>query len=62
MVGATARERVHVEEGAKRIRVYVAGELVADTIRPMLVWESPHYPTYYIPAVDVQCRAAPPRR
>jgi uncharacterized protein (DUF427 family) len=44
---------VRVEQGAKRVRAYLAGELVADTTRPLLVWESPHYPTYYFPASDL---------
>jgi uncharacterized protein (DUF427 family) len=47
------RGRVRVERGAKRIRAYLAGELVADTTRPLLVWEKPYYPTYYFPAADV---------
>jgi uncharacterized protein (DUF427 family) len=47
------RGRVRVERGAKRIRAYLAGELVADTTRPLLVWEKPQYPTYYFPAADV---------
>ena len=45
-----ARGRVRVERGAKRIRVYLGGELVADTTEPLLVWEKPYYPTYYFPA------------
>jgi uncharacterized protein (DUF427 family) len=48
------RGRVRVESGAKRIRAYLGGELVADTTRPLLVWEKPYYPTYYIPAADVR--------
>jgi len=49
-----ARGRVRVELGAKRIRAYLGGELVADTTRPLLVWEKPNYPTYYFPAADVR--------
>jgi len=45
---------VRVEQGSKRIRAYLGGELVADTTRPMLVWEKPYYPTYYFPAADVR--------
>jgi uncharacterized protein (DUF427 family) len=45
---------VRVEQGAKRIRAYLGGELVADTIRPLLVWEKPQYPTYYFPLADVR--------
>jgi uncharacterized protein (DUF427 family) len=35
------------------VRTYLGGELVADTRRPLLVWESPHYPAYYLPLDDV---------
>jgi uncharacterized protein (DUF427 family) len=45
---------VRVEQGRKRVRAYVGGELVADTVRPLLVWERPYYPTYYFPAIDVR--------
>jgi uncharacterized protein (DUF427 family) len=45
---------IRVEHGAKRIRAYLGGELVADTTRPMLVWETRFYPTYYFPAEDVR--------
>jgi uncharacterized protein (DUF427 family) len=49
-----ARGRIRIEPGAKRLRTYLGGELVADTIRPLLVWEVPHYPTYYFPVADVR--------
>jgi uncharacterized protein (DUF427 family) len=49
-----ARGRGRVEQGAKRIRAYLGGQLVADTTRPLLVWEKPYYPTYYFPAADVR--------
>ena len=48
------RGRVRVEPGAKRVRAYLAGEVVVDTIRPLLVWEKPYYPTYYFPVADVR--------
>jgi len=44
---------VRVERGSKRVRVYLNGELVADTRTPFLVWEIPYYPAYYIPLADV---------
>ena len=50
----SARGAVRVEHGAKRIRAYLGGHLVADSIRPLLVWEVPYYPTYYFPAADVR--------
>jgi len=46
--------RVRVEQGTKRVRAYLGGEVVADTIRPRLVWEVPHYPAYYFPVEDVR--------
>ncbi|HEV2348074.1 MAG TPA: DUF427 domain-containing protein [Actinocrinis sp.] len=53
------RGRVRVEEGRKRVRTYFEGRLVADTLRPHLVWESPYYPTYYFPAEDVKAQLVP---
>jgi len=53
------RGSVRVEQGAKRVRVYLAGRLVADTRRPFLVWEIPYYPTYYLPLADVLAELAP---
>jgi len=50
----TVRGRVRVEHGAKRVRAYLGGEQVADTTRPLLVWEKPYYPTYYFPIDDVR--------
>ena len=47
------RGRITVEPSAKRVRAYLGGELVADTTAPLLVWEKPYYPTYYVPLDDV---------
>ena len=49
-----ARGRIRIEPGAKRVRAYLGGEVVADTIRPVLVWEKPYYPAYYFPVADVR--------
>jgi uncharacterized protein (DUF427 family) len=46
--------RVRVEQGAKRVRAYLGGQVVADTTRPRLVWEVPYYPAYYFPLADVR--------
>ena len=48
------RGRIRLETGAKRVRAYLGGELVADTARPVLVWEKPYYPAYYFPLDDVR--------
>ena len=45
---------VRIEHAAKRVRTYLGGEPIADTARPLLVWEIPYYPTYYFPATDVR--------
>jgi uncharacterized protein (DUF427 family) len=47
------RGSVRTEPSAKRVRVYLSGRLVADTSRPLLVWEVPYYPAYYFPVGDV---------
>jgi uncharacterized protein (DUF427 family) len=53
-VADSSGERLRIERSRKRVRVYLAGELVADTTRPFLVWEIPYYPAYYLPAADVR--------
>jgi uncharacterized protein (DUF427 family) len=45
---------IRIERGSKRVRVYLGGEVVADTVQPVLVWEVPYYPTYYFPVTDVR--------
>jgi len=49
----TAAHEIRVEHSRKRVRILLAGELVADTTRPLLVWEVPYYPTYFVPDSDV---------
>jgi uncharacterized protein (DUF427 family) len=53
------RGSVRVETGSKRVRAYLGGEVVADTTSPLLVWERPYYPTYYIPLADVRAVLIP---
>lgn len=55
----TARGRVKVQPGNKRIRAYLGGGLAADTFHPLLVWEVPYYPTYYFPLADVHAELLP---
>ena len=45
---------IRLEPCAKRIRAYFGGQVVADTVRAVLVWEIPYYPAYYLPADDVR--------
>ena len=55
----TASHDIRVEHSRKRVRILLAGELVADTTAPLLVWEIPYYPTYYIPDGDVVAKLVP---
>src|ERR671911_2784854 len=48
------RGRLRLERSRKRVRVYLGGEVVADTRHPRLVWEVPYYPAYYFPVEDVR--------
>jgi uncharacterized protein (DUF427 family) len=57
---STNGANVKVEPSAKRVRVYLGGEVVADTTAPLLVWEIPQYPTYYLPAADVRTELLAP--
>ncbi|HUG32129.1 MAG TPA: DUF427 domain-containing protein [Acidimicrobiia bacterium] len=43
-----------VEQSTKQVRVMLGGEIVANTTRPLMVWEVPYYPTYYFPEEDVR--------
>jgi uncharacterized protein (DUF427 family) len=52
--------RVRVEDGHKRVRTYLGGVLVADTIHPKLVWEVPYFPAYYLPEADVRTELLKP--
>ncbi len=59
MAGIDTHGRVRVEQGRKRIRAFLGGAAVVDTIRPLLVWEGPYYPTYYFHADDVLAKLTP---
>lgn len=58
-MNASRAEAVRVERSPKRVRIYLSGELVADTREALLVWEKPYYPTYYVPASDVRAELVP---
>jgi len=49
----TKRGRVRIEPSRKRIRAVIGGKTIAESDNAWLVWEKPYYPTYYLPAVDV---------
>lgn len=46
--------RVELEHGDEHVRVTFAGEVVADTRRPLVVHESRHEPVVYFPREDVR--------
>ncbi|MGX1811264.1 DUF427 domain-containing protein [Nocardia sp. NPDC055321] len=50
---------IRVEPCAKRVRAYLGGHPVADTVASRLVWEHPYYPTYYIPVADLRAKLEP---
>jgi uncharacterized protein (DUF427 family) len=56
---ASAKTRVRIEQGAKRVRAYLGGQVVVDSTRPHFVWENPHYPVYYFPLDDVRAELVP---
>jgi uncharacterized protein (DUF427 family) len=53
------RGTVRTEPGRKRVRAYLAGRLVADTLHPVMVWEIPYYPAYYLPLGDITAELSP---
>ncbi len=46
-------QEVRVETSEKKVRALLGGEKVVESIRPLLVWEKPYYPTYFFPRSDV---------
>ncbi|OCH94406.1 DUF427-domain-containing protein [Obba rivulosa] len=43
----------HIEDSQKRIRVLFNGTWLVDTTKAKLVWQKPHYPTYFFESADV---------
>lgn len=50
---------MRVERGQKRVRAVRGGRVVVDTLAPVLVWEWPFYPTFHLPATDVDLDRLP---
>jgi uncharacterized protein (DUF427 family) len=57
-----SRGLVRTEPCAKRVRIYLGGQLIAATLAPLLVWEIPCHPTYYFPVEDVHAELFPTAR
>lgn len=51
-----AAERGRVEPAPRRVRGFVDGELIFDTVEARYVWEVPYYPQYYIPLRDIRAQ------
>src|SRR6266851_3811368 len=58
-MSAEPTQAVRTERSQKRVRAFLAGDLVADTSAPLLVWENTSYPAYYIPAADMRADLIP---
>lgn len=51
-----AGSTIRAERSMKRLRAFLDGQVVLDTVRPLLVWEQPHYPSYYVPVADLHAK------
>ena len=51
---AEAAKRVRTEPNHRRVRVFVGGVAVADSIRTLYLFETGHLPVYYFPREDVR--------
>lgn len=54
------RGLLRTEPSNKRVRIVLGGEVIVDTVDALYVWESPHYPQYYVPIGDVRVGALVP--
>ncbi len=52
--------RIEVLESSRRVRVRIDGELIADSTRPRILFETGLPPRYYLPREDVQMDALEP--
>ncbi|MDQ1706298.1 MAG: hypothetical protein QOF18_2664 [Frankiaceae bacterium] len=59
MTDQSQRGLVRVEPCARRVRAFLHGACVLDTIRAVYVWELPYYPAYYVPVDDVVATLVP---
>ena len=51
---ARLKEGVHIELSPRRVRGYFAGELIVESERVLLVYESKRPPSYWFPTADVR--------
>src|SRR4051812_6585596 len=52
-----SRGLVRTEPAHRRVRAFLGGEAVGDTVDALYVWEGPHYPQWYLPLADVAAGA-----
>ncbi|MRH90337.1 DUF427 domain-containing protein [Nocardia sp. SYP-A9097] len=55
----TKTDPVRVLPCAKRVRVYLGGQLVVDTVKASMVWEHAYFPTYYFPVDELRVKLEP---
>ncbi|MBT8218105.1 MAG: DUF427 domain-containing protein [Acidimicrobiia bacterium] len=60
MTTTAPKGRIRLENSRKRVRVFLGGELIADSTDMLLVWEKPYYPVYYFPQRDVRMELLSP--
>lgn len=60
MTTTAQKGRIRIENGQKRVRVFLGGECVGDSSHVTLVWEKPYYPVYYFPQADVRMKLLTP--
>lgn len=51
---ARLKDGFHLEISPRRVRTYFGGELVADSERVLLVWDSKRPPAYWFPISDIR--------
>lgn len=59
---ARLRDGVHIEISPRRVRAYFSGELIADSERVLLVYESKRPPAYWFPTADVRMANLQPKQ
>src|SRR5262245_25332867 len=55
----TQKGPLRIEPCHKRVRGYIGGKSVVDTVHSTLVWEHNAYPAYYFPEADVRTDLLP---
>jgi uncharacterized protein (DUF427 family) len=58
----TGLSALRIEKADRRVRAFFAGEVVADSKRPLLVFEPRRLPVYYFPVEDVRMDLLKPTR